>query len=196
MGNGKESPLFQSPLSTEGDGQKKKKRIKKSPTKGEVEKTVWDKIIATGYFIGEKILFSTPFSEKTRTGQVISSIWLVCVFALAVHCQAIIPFFKIPLVLMPLGFYSGFKIINVINDMLSIVWMKFVIPKLSQSYYKEVSASEFAKTEVFLGKKVYDRRKALGWESFMSFDEMKEQVEDERDEALGGQARSAFSTSI
>ena len=222
VGNGKESPLFQSPRFTKdgknlssigvfgriqeylgvrnddslklaSTGQKKKKRIKKSPTKGEVEKTVWDKIIATGYFIGEKILFSTPFSEKTRTGRVISSIWLVCVFALAVHCQAIIPSVKTPLVLMPLLLYSWCKMFHVIG-----AWMEFVIPELSDSYCveragKEISASEFAKTEEFLGEIVYERQKDLGWESFMSFDEMKKQVEDERHEVLGGQARSALS---
>ena len=195
-------------------GQKNQKRIKNSPTGGEVEKTVWDKIIATGYFISEKILFSTPFSEKTRTGKVISSIWLVCVFALAVHCQVILPTFKIPLVLMPLMFYSGFKMYNVINDILSVAWFKFVIPKLSHSYYveragKEISASEFAKTEEFLGKsasefaeteeflgiKVCSDRKYYSWESIISLDDMKKQEEDERNEALGGQARSAFSTS-
>ena len=195
-------------------GQKNQKRIKNSPTGGEVEKTVWDKIIATGYFISEKILFSTPFSEKTRTGKVISSIWLVCVFALAVHCQVILPTFKIPLVLMPLMFYSGFKMYNVINDILSVAWFKFVIPKLSHSYYveragKEISASEFAKTEEFLGKsasefaeteeflgkKVCSSRKYYSWESIISLDDMKKQEEDERNEALGGQARSAFSTS-
>ena len=82
----------------------------------------------------------------------------------------------------------------VIIDILLVPWVRFVLPKLSHSYYienaeKEIRASEFAQTEALLD---YDQR-SRSWKSIISFDEMKKQEEGECVEALDGEARSRFS---
>ena len=188
-------------LKSASTGQKKKRRTKNRSTGGE-EKTVWDKMITTGLLILEKtglilqrIFATTPFTEKTRIGQIISSIWLICTIALTLYFPATVSSFIHPIVLFSLTIYSYFKIFEC--TIIGIAGMKLAISKLnffrcakdvsvsSDSFQNNSMATKYDKFQLF-----HDYRT---WQEHITYEQIQKQEQDERREVLSEHSRTTFS---
>ena len=188
-------------LKSASTGQKKKRRTKNRSTGGE-EKTVWDKMITTGLLILEKtglilqrIFATTPFTEKTRIGQIISSIWLICTIALTLYFPATVSSFTHPIVLFSLTIYSYFKIFEC--TIIGIAGMKLAISKLnffrcakevsvpSDSFQNNSLATKHDKFQLF-----HDYRT---WQEHITYEQIQKQEQDECREVLSEHSRTTFS---